>query len=70
MGPCSGTVIAFDRTVGLGEISSGEATFPFHATSIASGSRNIAIGTAVTFAILHASGGRREASRITERLST
>ena len=63
-------MVSFDRTIGLGEISSGEATFPFHATSLANGSRNIAMDTEVTFVALHASGGRLEAGQITERSSS
>ena len=65
-----GTVVTFDRVIGLGEIVSGEATFPFHATSLTNGSRNIVVGAEVAFVTLHASGGRLEAGRVTECFST
>jgi len=46
----SGTVEGFDREAGLGEVrsASGEL-YPFHCTQIADGSRDIAVGTAVSF---------------------
>jgi cold shock CspA family protein len=45
-----GTVTAFDREVGLGSIVGVEGTtWPFHCIAIADGSRDIALGAAVTF---------------------
>ena len=65
MGQLLGDVTAFDQASGLGVITSGEDHFPFHATSIASGLRTIAVGAQVAFAPLHGSGGRIEAGHIT-----
>ena len=45
-----GTVTAFDREVGLGQmIDDRGVVWPFHCIAIADGSRDIAVGTAVTF---------------------
>lgn len=67
VGQILGEVTAFDQASGLGVIASGEDHFPFHATSIASGLRTIAVGAQVAFAPLHGSGGRIEAGHITLR---
>ena len=47
-----GTVVGFDAFVGLGSVraDTGE-TYPFHCVSIADGSRDIAVGAAVTFTV-------------------
>ncbi|MGD0809892.1 MAG: hypothetical protein ABSA91_09320 [Acidimicrobiales bacterium] len=48
----AGSVESFDRDVGLGEVRGQDGRlYPFHCTEIADGSRNIAVGTRVTFAI-------------------
>ena len=48
----SGRVVQFDAFVGLGTIDSdGGESYPFHCVSIADGSRDIAVGTAVTFTV-------------------
>ena len=61
----AGTVVAFDRQVGLGEVATVDgARFPFHCIEIADGSRDIAVGTAVTFGLL-CKLGTYEAARIT-----
>ena len=61
----SGAVVEFDREVGLGlVVASDGTTYPFHCIEIADGSRDIAIGTAVTFELL-GKLGRYEAARIT-----
>lgn len=61
----AGTVVAFDRQVGLGEVATADgATFPFHCIEIADGSRDIAVGAAVTFGLL-CKLGTYEAARIT-----
>jgi cold shock CspA family protein len=59
-----GTVTAFDREVGLGRIATADGTVvPFHCIEIADGSRDIAVGTMVTFRLL-AKLGRYEAAAI------
>jgi hypothetical protein len=54
-------VASFDRGSGLGTVTSGGIHFPFHATSIADGSRDIEPLATVAFTVIHRSGGRREA---------
>lgn len=67
IGSIHGTVVAFDREVGLGEVRAADGTLlPFHCIEIADGSRDIAVGTAVTFELL-AKMGRYEAAQITPR---
>jgi cold shock CspA family protein len=60
----TGTVTAFDESVGLGTITSeGGAEHAFHCIEIADGSRTIAVGTTVSFDLL-AKFGRYEAASI------
>ena len=60
-----GSVSAFDEHRGLGEITADDATvYPFHCTMIADGTRTIAVGTRVVFAIVPGSLGRWEAAAI------
>lgn len=60
----TGTVTAFDESVGLGTITSEDGSeHPFHCIEISDGSRSIAVGTAVSFDLL-AKFGRYEAARI------
>jgi cold shock CspA family protein len=60
-----GTVAAFDKARGAGEITGADgATYPFHATVITDGSRDIAIGTAVKFDVVPGHLGRWEAAAI------
>ena len=48
----SGRVVEFDAFVGLGIVETVEGeSYPFHCVSIADGSRDIAVGTAVTFTV-------------------
>jgi len=62
----SGTVQSFDEFVGLGTVVDAQGTaFNFHCTAIADGSRNIAVGTAVTFVLKQGTLGRIEAVQIT-----
>jgi len=62
--PRLGTVTDFDEARGLGTISaSGGELLPFHCTQIADGTRTIAVGQAVRFALLPKLG-RYEASAI------
>jgi cold shock CspA family protein len=61
----AGTVAGFDRAVGLGEIATADgARYPFHCIEIADGTRDIEVGTAVTFELL-GKLGRYEAARVT-----
>jgi CspA family cold shock protein len=61
-GAREGTVTAFDDARGLGEVTDdGGATFPFHCTQVADGSRTIAIGAHVTFEVVAGHLGRWEA---------
>lgn len=61
-----GRVLAYDENVGFGEIESdGGATYPFHATAIADGTRTIATGTRVHFVLAFAPRGRVEAAEVT-----
>jgi CspA family cold shock protein len=60
----TGTVIAFDEHVGLGEVESGDGeVYLFHCVEIADGSRTIDIGAVVEFDLLHKLG-RQEASQL------
>lgn len=60
-----GRVVAFDDAVGLGQVESDAGVrYPFHCIEIADGTRTIAVGTAVTFALL-CKLGRYEAAQIT-----
>lgn len=45
-----GTVTAFDRDVGLGQLTDDEGVvWPFHCIAVADGSRDIVLGAVVTF---------------------
>ena len=49
----SGSVDSFDKDVGLGEVRGEDGRlYPFHCTEIADGSRDIAVGTEVSFSCL------------------
>jgi cold shock CspA family protein len=61
----TGTVSAFSEDRGLGEITADDATvYPFHCTTIADGTRTIAVGARVVFAIVPGFLGRWEAAGI------
>lgn len=61
----AGRVVAFDDASGLGEVERDDGIrFPFHCIEIADGTRTIAVGTAVTFALL-CKLGRYEAAQLT-----
>ena len=64
-----GTVVAFNRDRGRGEVESDHEHLGFHATTIADGSRAIAVGTEVEFDRAPGPGGRWEAVnlRLTSR---
>jgi cold shock CspA family protein len=58
----SGTVVAFDDHRGWGEVEDEAGRrHPFHCTRIAGGSRTIAVGTPVLFALAPGLPGRWEA---------
>lgn len=60
----TGTVTAFDESLGLGTITSEDGSeHLFHCIEIADGSRSIAVGAAVLFDLL-AKFGRYEAAHI------
>jgi CspA family cold shock protein len=62
-----GAVAAFDEAQGLGTIRGDDGVdYPFHCTQIADGTRTIAVGAAVTFAVVPKLG-RWEATTITPR---
>jgi cold shock CspA family protein len=63
-GDATGTVSAFDKESGLGEITNDTAVYPFHCTAIADGTRDIEVGKAVTFTIAAGHLGRLEAMDI------
>ena len=59
-----GTVTAFDKEVGLGEITGDDGrVVPFHCIAIADGSRNIPVGVEVEFDLM-AKLGRYEAADV------
>ena len=60
----TGTVVEFDAAVGLGVIEADDVAYPFHCIEIADGSRDIAVGTEVSFEVLP-KFGRYEAASIT-----
>jgi cold shock CspA family protein len=61
-----GVVSAFDERRGLGTVTTADRTsYPFHATRIADGSRRIAVGTKVDFAVVPGNLGRWEAADLT-----
>jgi cold shock CspA family protein len=60
-----GTVARFDAGRGVGEIAGHDgATYPFHATVIADGTRNIADGVEVEFDVVAGHLGRWEATAV------
>ena len=66
-GRIDGTIARFDVESGLGEVAGADGTsYPFHCIEIADGSRDIAVGTAVDFALLPKLG-RYEAADIRSR---
>lgn len=59
-----GSVVRFDREVGLGEVEATDgAIYPFHCIVIADGTRTIEVGVVVTFELLPKLG-RWEAAAI------
>ena len=61
-GPHLGRVASFDPTRGLGAVADDDgATYGFHATAIADGSRRIDVGTTVVFTVTPGHRGLYEA---------
>lgn len=61
----AGAVVSFDRDIGLGEVRAQDGTlYPFHCIEIVDGSRDIAIGTVVSFGLM-GKLGRYEAAHLT-----
>jgi len=60
----TGVVSEFDEAVGLGEVTSGAARYPFHCTRIGGGSRTIEPGTEVTFFLMAGHLGGWEAAAV------
>ncbi|HUR78170.1 MAG TPA: cold shock domain-containing protein [Acidimicrobiales bacterium] len=64
-GDAAGAVRSFDKSTGLGEVTSTDgATYPFHCTAIADGTRDIEVGQQVTFTITAGHLGKLEATDI------
>ena len=64
-GPRHGRVASFDPARGLGTVAEdGGASYDFHATAIADGSRHIDVGTPVAFDLVPGHRGRDEARGI------
>lgn len=59
----TGTVVEFDAAVGLGVVEANGVRYPFHCIEIADGTRDIAVGTDVTFEVI-CKLGRYEAATI------
>jgi hypothetical protein len=65
-GPHHGRVASFDRTRGLGRVVEPDGTdYSFHATTIADGTRYIAVDAAVLFAVAPGHRGLFEARALT-----
>jgi cold shock CspA family protein len=65
-----GAVATFDEARGLGEIDVDGARFPFHCTALVDGTREVAVGTTVTFEVRPGGMGRWEATRIVKVAQT
>ncbi len=59
-----GLVTTFDHHRGLGSIRGDQRDFPFHCTALLDGSREVAVGAAVAFALRPGGQGRWEATEI------
>jgi cold shock CspA family protein len=60
-----GTVTAFDEHRGIGEVAADDgATYSFHCTAIADGTRTIELGVVVDFVVVPGHLGRWEAAAI------
>ncbi|MDA8074067.1 MAG: cold shock domain-containing protein [Actinomycetota bacterium] len=62
-----GVVSAFDEARGLGTVADdADATWPFHCTQIADGTRSVEVGRRVAFDVVAGHLGRMEAVRVTK----
>ena len=63
-----GVVTAFDPVRGLGTVTSGDgtATWPFHCTQIADGTRSVEVARRVAFTVAAGHLGRMEAEQVTK----
>jgi cold shock CspA family protein len=60
-----GVIAEFDEHAGLGVVSTPAGDrYGFHCTQIAGGGRTIAVGAAVTFAVIPGRGGKWEAGDV------
>ncbi len=60
-----GSVDSFDKEAGLGEVrGQDDRLYPFHCTEIVDGSRDIAVGSPVSFALAPGHLGSWEARRL------
>ena len=61
----TGAVLDFDEHVGLGTVRGDDGRdYPFHCTAISDGTRSIAVGTRVSFAVIPGRRGRWEAASL------
>ncbi len=61
----AGVVTAFDEPRGLGVVRADDgSTYPFHCTSLADGTRDVALGARVVFVVAAGHGGRYEARAV------
>jgi cold shock CspA family protein len=64
--PRIGTVTEFDEPRGLGTVRSDDgASYRFHCTAIAGGTRVVAVGERVVFSVVAGHGGHYEARAVT-----
>ena len=63
-GPRLGRVASFDQARGLGTVVDDGASYDFHATAIADGTRRIDVGIPVAFDVVPGHCGRDEARGI------
>lgn len=64
-GTGGGVVADFDKAAGLGTITGDDGKrYGFHCTAIADGTRDIEVGTQVTFTIAAGHNGKLEATQI------
>lgn len=64
--PRTGMVTEFDEPRGLGTVLGDDgASYRFHCTALADGTRVVAVGTRVVFSVVAGHGGRYEARAVT-----
>ena len=64
--PATGVGTEFDEPRGLGSVRHDDGrSFPFHATAVSAGTRDVAVGTRVVFTVAAGHGGRYEARAVT-----